>query len=187
MKNKDTYPITRRFIGLALALLVLGSCTIRSSQLDMARAALNRERIGPEHYWQMQLAGQTHRLVAAIDRPPTVSFFAEASDLQIVYDGWNVTHVLEWPERDTSLVIYQQDDMQVHELEDGSIIRMRCGEWTEVRDNLLQLHCESTTGPQWQYTNEIEMNDAGNITRLRFALWPGLSTMELRWMLALDS
>ncbi len=178
---------TKSTIIVGLTCLLMVGCTFRSSQLDAMLNLLNREEISTEHLWLLQLPNaEPMRLLVVAEQHPEVTFFAVDSDLQINFNGWNVTLAQAWPERDTTVALSIEDNIVTHQLEDNSEITTRCSAWNEVRSGNLEQECASQDGPSWRYTNRIDLDSQGRITHLSFGLWPGLSQLELNWLPSVD-
>lgn len=169
-------------LPLFLIIFLVGGCTFHSAQLEAARSMLNREEVLPEHWWLLQLGESKVPLLQVRSDPPYTTF-VNSQGVYIVHNGYDITLVSHWIEGDVEIRISREADLLTYRLtgENGGTIETRCTEWTLVDSLNWHSECQSITGPSWSYRNELHMDEAGRGIRLRYALWPGLSPIDLIW------
>lgn len=163
-----------------LIFLGLSGCTFHSSQIQTVRSMLNPPEALPEHYWLLQLDENKIPLVAVVENPPFTSY-VNAQGISINHNGRDITFVGGWPEMGAEIRIGRDGNVLTHTMSDGSVLEVSCSEWTLVTPLVWQLDCQSNSGLSWNYRNEVHIDDSGRITYMHYALWPGLSPVDLTW------
>ena len=97
----------------------------------------------------------------------------------INHSGWEVTSVYAWPEGNAEIHIDREGKEVTHRRSDGSEIRVSCDAWTQIDSLLWQTNCRAADGSSWKYRNQIELDEAGRMVRFHYALWPGLSEIDM--------
>lgn len=172
--------MNKLFLLAGFVFLTLTGCTFHSSQLDAARAAFDQPEVLPEHYWLLELRGEKILLVAVVETPPRTSY-VNPQGISINHDGRDITFVSEWPESNEEVRISREGNILTYILSGEEVISVRCSEWTLVTQLRWQLDCRSIDGPAWSFENEVEINEEGRIVHMHYALWPGLSPIDLIW------
>jgi hypothetical protein len=170
-------------LPLVAILLLLSGCTFHSNQLEAARSVLNPAEVLPENYWLLQLGDSKIPLIRVSGDDPAFSSFTNSEGVVINLNATDITYVGRWPEGDTDIRISRAENVVTHQIagENGGTIEVRCTEWTMVDVSTWHSECQSISGPSWSYRNEIETGETGQATRLSYAIWPGLSPIDLIW------
>ena len=172
---------------LGFSVLMLSACniTLQSSQYSFVKGLFAEEIPAIEKNWQVRWDGRSY-LVYAINHEKG-TFFADEKGFLLSFDGWQVVD-LSLPELRGKKVATVEPCISA----DGSVILQYFkGEREELAKDLCRAWerefygagtlswrqvCVGLTG---SYTNEILLNELGQLVSLRFVLLPSAQPIEI--------
>lgn len=168
-------------ILIALTVLLLAGCTVRTPQVDMARQMIPRggDAIDVEQFaWQLTFNDTEARLYAITVGAGII--FANEQGLEVAFDGWDIVVVSGMPGTLGMIRIDKSSEPRVHHV--------------QGLDQAFEVSCErpQQTGGSWRVrcqhrgedrvyamNHRIDVNSAGRITRIEASLIPGVGPMVL--------
>lgn len=170
-------------VGLPIVVVLsLAGCTFRAPQLEAALAAFNARPTVDEEVaalaWQLDWLGSSSTVYPAIIKDTLA--FANAADVFIVFDGWQVTAVGGLlPGQRRMRIDVSKDRTELRFAENGrSVGAVRCAPWSsEVRQDGARIWTQACT--ELEADNVIVVDPAGASIELRFTIHPDYPPIRL--------
>lgn len=172
----------RRLLASVLCLF-LGGCTFSAPQLEAVLSmARGGQEVGIEAElvalaWRLEWLGEESTVYPVVE--DGIVLFTNASEVQVVFDGWQVTAVARLlPMGRSARIEVSVDRTSMRFLEAGVLIReVSCEPWAQVPDGDGVLWTQSCDG--MDESNTIYVDGAGQTTRLRFVIHPAYPPIRL--------
>ena len=165
---------------MSLGLIALAACniTLQSNQYNFVKSLFQPAEPLPEKNWQVRRAGREYSVYAINHGSGT--FFVNEQGLIVSFDGWQITELTLPGSQGRKAVVVNKvvsDDGAVTlQFEAGSgreLATHVCAAWERSvqGDNAVEWRqqCLSDDG---KYQNSIALNEAGQLTALRFLVEP---------------
>ena len=187
LKTPNTKPDILRRVLAGIAVLLLSACnvTFQSSQYSFVKGLFAQEAPALEKNWQVRWQGRRYDVYAINHEGGT--FFADEKGLLVAFDGWQVTE-LSLPDLKGEKVATVDTTISA----DGSVtLQYRKGGREELAEDVCLAWERELQGPRllgWRqvceglmgaYTNEILLNEVGQLVSLRFVLLPSVQPIEI--------
>lgn len=159
--------------------------TLQSSQYDFVKGLFEKEAAPPLN-WQVAWGDDLQRVFAVNYEGGTI--FANESGLRLAFDGWQVTNVTTLTEGLEKTFTIKKLSAATGDLYLSYEVPGRpdrptdaCRSW--IRDGATRWFqdCESSLPSQQNYTNEIGLNENGELVYLRFVVSPWSKPIEARF------
>lgn len=186
-KSISANPHVLRIFCAGIAVVLLSACnvTFQSSQYNFVKGLFAQEAPALEKNWQVRWQGRSYDVYAINHEGGT--FFANEKGLLVVFDGWQVTE-LSLPGStgekvatvDTKTSANGSVTLQYRKGGREKLAEDVCLAWQrELHGSSLRGWRQICEGSMGDYTNEIELNELGQLVLLRFALLPGGQPIDI--------
>lgn len=149
--------------------VLTASCSFHSSQLNTLGSVFSEEEVLLEEVaWTAMWNGNEYKLYAV--SAPNETIFAYDRKIYVHFDGWNITKTSGILPYDGDVIVRHENDVLAYYLNERLLARHECSTWGEVAGAVQRYHQECE-GREF-YSNQIDLDSVGTITRLEFRIHP---------------
>ena len=185
--SSSAKPDIRRILCAGITVLLLSACsvTFQSSQYNFVKGLFAQQAPALEKNWQVRWQGRRYDVYAINHEGGT--FFADEKGLLVVFDGWQVTE-LSLPElkgekaATVDIATSADGTVTLQYLKGGreELAEDICLAWQrELQGSRLLGWRQVCEGSMDAYTNEIVLNELGQLVSLRYVLLPSVQPIEI--------
>lgn len=146
-------------LGFLLMSCTVFSCTFHSSQMDVLLSAVQKQQdLRADFQWEVILGSAQYKLVAIDNGIETL--FSESGVGLIAFNGWSIIQVVGF-DLPSAVIVQEVSSNHIIYNIGGAARSGFCNPWK--RELLIwKQNCTSVV----EYTNYLELNDAGEIIRI---------------------